>query len=53
VPYHKAKTFLAKTFGIDLDDEPTQDPAEGGGKDDKDDAGEGGGQVRRFGRRVS
>lgn len=26
VPYSKARKFLQDTFGIDLDDEPTQDP---------------------------
>jgi hypothetical protein len=44
VPYEKAKSWLAKEFGIDLDDEPKQDaPAE-----PKDDDG----KVRRFGRQV-
>jgi hypothetical protein len=46
VPYAKAKTWLGKTFGIDLDDEPKQ----GDGKDEP--AGEGDGKVRRFGRQV-
>ncbi len=46
VPYEKAKDWLAKTFGIDLDSEPKQEPpAEG-----KD---EGDGKPVRFGRRVS
>jgi hypothetical protein len=26
VPYEKAKTWLQKTFGIDLDEEPKQEP---------------------------
>jgi hypothetical protein len=47
VPYEKAKTWLSKTFGIDLDDEPRQEP-----EADKDDGK--GGDVKRFtgGRRV-
>lgn len=46
VPYEKAKDWLAKTFGIDLDAEPKQEPpAEG--------QGEGDGKPVRFGRRVS
>lgn len=46
VPYEKAKDWLSKTFGIDLDQEPKQEaPAEG-----KD---EGDGKPVRFGRRVS
>ncbi len=46
VPYEKAKDWLARTFGIDLDQEPKQD-APDQGKD------EGDGKVRRFGRQVS
>jgi hypothetical protein len=55
VPYRKAKKFLADAFGIDLDDEPVQDPPGGkdGGKDDGEDDGEGKGKTVRFGRRVS
>ena len=53
VPYHKAKKFLADAFGIDLDDEPAQDPpGKDDGKDDDDD-GEGKTRTVRFGRRVS
>jgi hypothetical protein len=56
VPYRKAKKFLADAFGIDLDDEPVQDPP--GGKDAKDGDGDGDGEdgkgkTVRFGRRVS
>jgi hypothetical protein len=46
VPYEKAKDWLAKTFGIDLDQEPKQ----GDGKDEGKDEGDG--KVRRFGRQV-
>ena len=46
VPYEKAKDWLAKTFGIDLDSEPKQEPP-------ADDKGEGDGKPVRFGRRVS
>jgi hypothetical protein len=44
VPYEKAKGWLQKTFGIDLDQEPVQD------EPDKDE-----GTVKRapFGRRIS
>jgi hypothetical protein len=45
VPYEKAKTWLAKTFGIDLDEEPKQDAPEEGKKDDD-------GKAVRFGRRT-
>lgn len=55
VPYSKAKSWLQKTFGIDLDEQPQDDTPEdkgkgkGGGKDSS-----GPGEVRRFaGRRVS
>ena len=52
VPYSKARTWLQKTFGIDLDDEPKQgqpDPAPGQPQGGQGDEG-----VRRFGgRRVS
>lgn len=51
LPYHKAKGWLQKTFGIDLDQEPKQDgDAVGGGDADAD----GDGKVKRFqsGRRV-
>lgn len=44
VPYEKARGWLQKTFGIDLDEEPKQDPDEGKPEDDK---------PVRFGRRVS
>lgn len=44
VPYEKARTWLQKTFGIDLDAEEKQEPEAEGGKDDK---------PVRFGRRVS
>lgn len=50
VPYHKAQQWLAKTFGIDLDGEPVQDAPAADGKDDAGD--QGGGTVKRFGRRV-
>lgn len=43
VPYEKAKSWLQKTFGIDLDEEEKQDPP---AKD------EGDGKVTRFGRRT-
>jgi hypothetical protein len=45
VPYEKAKGWLAKTFGIDLDEEPKQDAPDEGKKDDE-------GKPVRFGRRV-
>jgi hypothetical protein len=54
VPYSKAKGWLQKTFGIDLDAEPVQDPPEPGKP--KPDAKPGEGDpVKRFvaGRRVS
>jgi hypothetical protein len=44
VPYRKGKSWLQKTFGIDLDEEPKQD-AEPDKKDDD--------KPVRFGRRVS
>lgn len=51
LPYHKARTWFQKTFGIDLDQEPKQDAGDGadGGDGDGD-----GGKVKRFqsGRRV-
>jgi hypothetical protein len=49
VPYSKAKGWLQKTFGIDLDEEPVQDAPEKPKADDKP-----GGEVKRFvsGRRV-
>ena len=53
VPYGKAKSWLGKTFGIDLDAEPKQDPD--GGEDPKQGKGQqGGAQVKAFrsGRRV-
>lgn len=43
VPYEKAKSWLQKTFGIDLDEEPKQEPDEG--KTDE--------KPVRFGRRIS
>jgi hypothetical protein len=49
IPYHKAKAWLQKTFGIDLDDEPEQeqpDAAPG-----RSESGGEGGEVRRFGGR--
>lgn len=52
VPYSKAKGWLQKTFGIDLDDEPKQtepDAAPG-----RPESGEKPGEVRRFaGRRMA
>ena len=50
VPYSKVKGWLQKTFGIDLDEEPVQDPPEPAKPKP---AGEGG-EVKRFvsGRRV-
>jgi hypothetical protein len=54
VPYRKAKKFLADAFGIDLDDEPAQDPPGKDPKDPKDDDDDDGdGKTVRFGRRVS
>jgi hypothetical protein len=51
VPYSKGKSWLSKTFGIDLGDPPAADEdqggADGGGQADTDTG------VRRFGRRVS
>jgi hypothetical protein len=44
VPYEKGKSWLQKTFGIDLDEEPKQD-AEPDKKDED--------KPVRFGRRVS
>lgn len=51
VPYSKAKGWLQKTFGIDLDEEPVQEPPESKPKPDA----KPGGEVKRFvsGRRVS
>ena len=43
VPYEKARGWLQKTFGIDLDEEPKQDTAEE--KDEKD-------KTVRFGRKI-
>ena len=52
LPYHKARQWLSKTFGIDLDDEPVQDEPAADAKDDGKDTG---GTVKRFtsGRRIS
>lgn len=49
VPYSKAKGWLQKTFGIDLDEEPVQDAPDATKPDAKP-----GGEVKRFvsGRRV-
>jgi len=44
LPYGKAKAWLQKSFGIDLDDLPKPD-------DGKDDKGKGDGNVRPFGGR--
>lgn len=44
VPYEKARGWLQKTFGIDLDDEPDSDTETDAKTDDK---------PVRFGRRVS
>jgi hypothetical protein len=52
VPYGKAKKFLQDAFGLDLDAEPKQDDDDGKGKKAGPKAGEAGGQVRAFGRRV-
>jgi hypothetical protein len=52
VPYSKARNWLQKTFGIDLDDEPKQEqPGADPGRPESGQSDEG---VRRFGgRRVS
>jgi hypothetical protein len=53
LPYSKARTWVQKTFGIDLDDEPVQGQADDKqpGQPESGQADEG---VRRFGgRRVS
>ncbi len=53
VPYSKGRSWLQKTFGIDLGDPPADD---GGGADgdggQADDSGQGG-KVKRFGRTVA
>ena len=53
LPYAKAKSWLQKTFGIDLDEVTADPPADDKGKKPaaKKDEGEGG-EVRRFSRRV-
>jgi len=50
VPYSKGREWLQRTFGIDLDQEPEQEP-EGTPKPKKD-APPAEGDVRRFGRRI-
>lgn len=58
IPYSKGRRWLQDKFGIDLDDEPAQDPAADAGKGKgKAPADPGpaapGGEVRRFGRRMA
>lgn len=51
VPYSKARGWLQRTFGIDLDEEPVQDQPEGKTKADPKLAGES--HPRFAGRRIS
>jgi hypothetical protein len=51
VPYSKGRSWLQKTFGIDLDPEPEPEPEPVKGSKAKDGDDKGG--VVRFGRRVS
>ena len=49
VPYSKGRTWLQKTFGIDLGDPPADDDADAGGADD---AGSEPKNVKAFGRTI-
>jgi len=49
IPYSKARKWLQDNFGIDLDQEPEQEPDAKPGEGEPGEAG----KVQRFGRRVS
>jgi len=52
VSYSKARKFIQETFGIDLDEEPVQDPDGKAAAKAKPKAAPDDGNVTRFGRRV-